>query len=147
MSYAEGTKVPVIQSQQEIRRVLEKYKATGFAFGEQIVVHLVMFEMQGRRIRIVVPIPVIGSKMGPKKYYENWTEDKVSKESRRRWRCLLITIKAKLECVETGITTLEEEFLAHIVLPGGRTMGQVAIPQIAQSYTDGQMPPLLGYGS
>lgn len=146
MSYAENTRVPVGQSQNEIRRVLEKYKATGFAFGEQIGTHVVMFEMQGRRIRIVVPMPVVGS-LKPNQKYIKWKDDECAKEARRRWRCLLITIKAKLECVETGITTLEEEFLAHIVLYNGQTMGQLAIPQIKLSYENKALPPLLGYSS
>lgn len=68
------------------------------------------------------------------------------KEGRRRWRCLVIAIKAKLECVESGITTLEDEFMAHIVLPNGQTVGHVMLPQINASYEDGEMPPLLGYG-
>lgn len=146
MSYAENTRVPVGQSQNEIRRVLEKYKATGFAFGEQAGIHVVMFEMQGRRIKIVIPIPVIGALL-PGKTYLKYNEETAGKETRRRWRCLLITIKAKLECVETGITTLEEEFLAHIVLPNGNTVGREIAPKITQAYKDGKMPPLLGYSS
>ncbi len=146
MGYAEKTKVPVGQTQAEIRRTLEKYKAGGFAFGEQPGLHMVSFLMSNRQIKIVVPMPVIGS-LKPNSKYVKWKEDEVAKEIRRRWRCLLITIKAKLECVESGITTLEQEFLAHIVLPNGQTMGQVAIPQIERSYTENKMPPLLGYTS
>jgi hypothetical protein len=82
------------------------------------------------------------------KYYPlKWTQEEVEKETRRRWRCLVITIKSKLECVENGIATFEQEFLAHIVLPGGRTMGQVAIPQIETSYKENKLPPLLGYST
>lgn len=144
MSYAENTKVPVGQSQNEIRRVLDKHKATGFAFGEQRGMHVVMFEMVNRRIKIMLPVPII-SELKPGQKYVKWNEGEVARETRRRWRCLLITIKAKLECVETGISTLEQEFLAHIVLANGQTMGQVAIPQIDRSYTENKMPPLLGY--
>ena len=38
---------------------------------------------------------------------------------RQRWRALLLIIRAKLEAVASGITTLENEFLANIVLPDG----------------------------
>ena len=37
----------------------------------------------------------------------------------------------------------EDEFLAHIVLPNGQTMGEFAKPQIAQAYDSGEMPSLL----
>jgi hypothetical protein len=37
----------------------------------------------------------------------------------QRWRALALAIKA----VESGIATFEEEFLAHIALPNGSTVG------------------------
>lgn len=49
------------------------------------------------------------------------------KATRQRWRALALVIKAKLEAVASGITEFEQEFLAHIVLPDGRTVrGTVA---------------------
>lgn len=55
-------------------------------------------------------------------------------EVRQRWRALLLTVKAKLEAVECGISTLEQEFLAFIVLPNSMTLGdwimENALPQI-----------------
>ncbi|WP_198651245.1 hypothetical protein [Salinicola sp. CPA57] len=62
---------------------------------------------------------------------------------RQRWRALALVIKAKLEAVESGITMFEEEFLAHIVLPNGGTVGGWMLPQIKKSYDSGSMPPLL----
>jgi hypothetical protein len=144
MAYAERTDVPVEKSQLEIRRLLEKYKATGFVFGEQAGIGVVMFEMQLRRVRFNLPMALYEiTKVRGKTFLMSKVQ--VEQENRRLWRCLLLAIKAKMESVESGITTFEEEFLAHIVLPGGQTMGQVAAPQIAQSYKDGKMPPLLGY--
>jgi hypothetical protein len=35
----------------------------------------------------------------------------------RRWRALLLMIKAKVEAVESGVVTFEDEWLAHFVLP------------------------------
>ena len=60
-----------------------------------------------------------------------------------RPRALALTIKAKLEAVECGITIFDEEFLAHIVLPNGRTMGELYVPQIEHVYETKEMPPLL----
>lgn len=60
---------------------------------------------------------------------------------------MALVIKAKLEAVEAGIAAFEEEFLAHIVLPNGSTVGQFMMPQIAAVYETGRMPPLLLTGS
>ena len=142
--YAKTTKVPVERTQQEIKKVLEKYKAQGFAFGESGEVGMVMFEMAGRRIKFALPLYIYGKARDRK----GWLMDEqgVRQENRRRWRCLLLGIKAKLECVESGITTLEQEFLANILLPSGKTVGDEIKPQIAMSYNTGKMPPLLGLG-
>lgn len=153
MAYAKGTEVSVEKSQGEIRSILSRYNATGFAFGEQARMAVVMFEISGRRIRFNLPFPDIQEdrfqKRTPRSYFHDMTKEAARKRHdqaiRERWRSLTLTIKAKLEAVEIGITTLEEEFLAHIVLPNGRTMGEVAIPQIERSYSDGTMPPLLGF--
>lgn len=50
---------------------------------------------------------------------------------------------ARLEAVESGITVFEEEFMAHIVLPNGQTVGEFMTPQIESAYRDGKMPPML----
>jgi hypothetical protein len=50
-------------------------------------------------------------------------------------------IKAKLEAVESRISTVEEEFLAHSVLPDGRTYGDFAVPQIDEVYRTRELPP------
>ena len=87
--YASKTKVPINRSQQEIQKILTKYKANSFAYGEQGNVAVVMFEMEGRRIRFNLPMP-------------SPTVRGYEQKSRARWRCLVLAIKAKLECVESG---------------------------------------------
>lgn len=59
-------------------------------------------------------------------------------------RCALkLVIQAKLEAVEAGITTFEDEFLAHLVLPSGETFGEWAAPQLERAYITGAMPSSL----
>ena len=65
---------------------------------------------------------------------------------RQRWRALALVIKAKLEAVEADITTLEAEFLAHIALPSGATVGEWVGPQLDAVYGSGEMPALLPGG-
>ena len=52
-------------------------------------------------------------------------------------------IKAKFEAIESGITTFEEEFLAKLMIPGGRTLGEAIIPQMDEVCRLGKLPPLL----
>jgi hypothetical protein len=49
---------------------------------------------------------------------------------RLRWRALAIAVKAKLEAVDSGISTLQSEFLAFIVTPDGTTVGENVIPHL-----------------
>ena len=145
MSFAKNTKVNVGRSQAEIRKTLSAYKASGFAFAEQQGKAVIFFEMKNRRIRFTFNLPVYGKWKMPKTGYIGG-EKHCEQEERRLWRCALLAIKSKLECVESGITTFEQEFLAHMVLPNNRTVGDEVLPQIEDSYASGQMPPLLGYG-
>lgn len=62
---------------------------------------------------------------------------------RQRWRALALVIKAKLEAVESGISEFEDEFMANIVMPDGKTVSQMARPAIAKAYATGQVHNLL----
>lgn len=141
-AYAANTSVPIGQSQDEIKRTLTKYGATSFMFGESLDAAMIAFELKGRRIKFLLPTLIHGKARNTKNI--SMSKDQVAKENRRRWRCLVIAIKAKLECVESGITNLEQEFMAQIVLPDGQTIHQAIHQQIAESYRTNQMPPLLG---
>lgn len=151
--YASDTKVSPEQTLMDIRKTLTKYNANGFSIAEDEKHVGVIFNMEGRRVRFVVPLPERNNKdyqhlrNNGKVKAGQFSPEKYEQAIRQRWRALLLTIKAKLESVESEIETFEEAFLAHIVLPDGRTMGDVALPQIHQSYIDGKMPPLLGSGN
>jgi hypothetical protein len=142
MAYASKTSVPVDRSQGEIRKILTTYGASGFAYGEQGTRAIIMFQMMDRRIKFTLPLPNKPSERATQASIKTYDQ-----LCRSKWRSLVLAIKAKLECVESGIATLEQEFLAHIMLPNGQTVGEATIPQIAQSYSSGKMPPLLGYDS
>jgi hypothetical protein len=142
MSYAKETRVPIDRTQGEIRKTLEKYDARGFAFAEQPDRAFIMFQMQQRMVKFILPMPKrpdSGATEASRKTYQQL--------SRSRWRAVLLAIKAKLEAVEVGIASFEEEFMAQIVLPNGKTVGEVMTPQITEAYGKGKMPPLLGYGN
>lgn len=147
--YAENTSVPSDKSRAEIDRTLSRYGATGFMYGWSDKNAVIAFEMKGRRVKFILPLPDKNSKEfteTPRRGYLRTPEqiETVYEQAvRQRWRALALVIKAKLEAVEAGITEFEEEFLAHIVLPNGSTIGQFMIPQIENVYRTGKMPPLL----
>ncbi len=142
MSYAENTKVPAFRSQAEIRKILSKYRATAFAFAENNNMAMVQFEMNAKRIKFLMPLPVKHVTKDKRGYL--MSEKKVEQSTRSKWRALVLAIKAKLESVEAGIATFEQEFMAHILLPNGQTVGDIVLPEIENSYSNKQMPPLLG---
>jgi hypothetical protein len=120
--YAEKTKVPVSRSRDELERTLTRYGADAFGYGWDQGKAVVSFRAHGRYIRLAMDVP------------------EKPQEERQRWRALVLVVKAKLEAVESGITTFEQEFMAHVVLPDNRTVGEWLGPQIEQAYIDGQMP-------
>ncbi len=106
------------------------------------------FKAHDRMLRFVLPMPEVGDK----KYIRDGRGSLRSPEKRReaheqdcrqKWRALALVVKAKLEAVESGITTFESEFMAQIVLPNGQTMSEHAAPLIAEAYASGTMPKML----
>lgn len=146
--YAESTSVAADRSRAEIERTLARYGATAFGYGWSGDRAMVEFAMAGRRVRFILPMP---DRADPDFTLTPTGRDRSSSQAeaaweqatRQRWRALSLVVKAKLEAVETGITSFEEEFLAHIVLPNGETVGQWAVPQVAQAYELGTMPALM----
>lgn len=137
--YAARTSVPVDRTRSEIERLLERHGATGFAYGTTAGSAMLAFEMRSRRLRFLVPMPA------PNKTRTDLA--KVQAEIRRRYRALLLVLKAKLEAVESQIVAFDSEFLAHIMIDGSTTVGDRVVPGIAQALESGQLPPLLGAGS
>ena len=147
--YAEKTSVASDRSRAEIEKTLVRYGADQFMYGWQEDKAVVGFRMSGRMIKFILPMPDRSAKEfthTPSKNQRR-SEDAISQAFeqaiRQRWRALSLVIKAKLEAVEIGITVFDDEFMAHIVLPDGQTVGQFMRPQIAVAYNEGNMPPLL----
>lgn len=145
--YAEGTTVAPEKSRMEIEQILRRYGADQFVSGWSTQNAVIGFTAHGRQVRFVLPMPSIdeiptrngnGATLKPQQRM-----DKLAGEERRRWRALALAIKAKLEAVESGIAEFEDEFLAHIVMPDGRTVGQHVRPGIEATYESGHMVPLL----
>lgn len=147
MRYAEHTAVSSERSKAEIERLLTRYGATSFASGWQNDQAVIQFHMCERRIKFILPLPsktakeFTESRRGQRNemlIYKLWEQ-----ATRQRWRALALVVKAKLEAVEANIATFEEEFMAHIVMPNGKTVGEMATPMIESAYKSGKMSNLL----
>lgn len=135
--YASRTKVPANQTRNEIESLLAKNGATGFLYGADGEHAMIAFAMNGWRLKFLMPLPTA----------KRLSETQVAGETRRRWRALLLIIKAKLEAVASGIVAFEREFLPYISTNGNATVADQVLPNLAALVSTGKMPPLLGPGS
>jgi hypothetical protein len=124
MAYAERTTVAPSQTRAEIEKLLRRAKAERVVHMDEPLEAIVMFMLAGRLIRFTIPIA-------------KPDDDRLR---RQRWRALLLVIKAKLEAVESKITTVEEEFLAHVVMPDGQTVARWIETPLKLAYDKGTMP-------
>jgi len=151
--YAQNTEVSVERSQSEIKAIVMRYGAIRYATMDDPETAMVMFEIANRRIRFELPLPDRKAdkytlrKVNQSHYTERRSDVDAyklwEKDCRQRWRALALIVKAKLEAVETGITTIEREFMANIVLPNGQVIGDFIAPQLEAVYSTGQMPKMI----
>ena len=149
MPYAAQTKVSIAQSKTDIEALLAKYGASGFGYATEGDRAMIAFNIEGRRVQLMLVMPSMDDfalTRGNSRRTATAQESAWEQACRSRWRALLLIIKAKLEAVESGITTLETKFLANIVLANGVTVGQLMSPQIEEHYQTGKMPALLPGG-
>lgn len=175
MTYAKGTVVSVERSKAEIDRILESAGAQQRAIGSDDVegvayVHFALAPKPTpakrvledgqwknvaavthppRRVRLRLPLPMRKDfRLDHRNYVRSegaqtkaWDQAK-----RERWRGLVLLLKAKLEAIDIGMSTVEREFLSDIFLPDGRTIHEALEAPLAAAYATGNMPPLLGAG-
>lgn len=146
-TYAARTEVGADRSKAEIERTLTRYGADGFMYGWTGDTAQVAFRMKGRRIQFRLHMPRQEEfAYTPSRQWQRAKKDMLAawdQACRQRWRALALIIKAKLEAVEAGITTFEDEFLAATLLPDGSTVGEFVGPQVDEAYRTGRMPDAL----
>ncbi len=96
MAYAEKTKVPIEQSKKEIEQTLARYGADRFAYFTEANRAMIVFEAHNRRLRFDLPL-------------SSGQSDKEKQDDRRKWRALVLCIKAKLESAPFGALRLSNE--------------------------------------
>lgn len=150
--YASETTVSAEKSRGEIETVLKRYGASHFGYMSAPDRVVIGFQAHATRVKFELPLPDPKARaFTHKKGRQSWHDDERTplqaeqahaQAVRQCWRALLLVIKAKLEAVDAEITTFEEEFLAHIVLPNGQTVGASLLPRIQEATASGQMPAL-----
>lgn len=129
--YAEGTTVSVDASRGELTGLLTRYGCQRMAWATEPEADTLQFELGDHSYRFVIRRPT------PKEIWQEWkaegrtarqlkylpTDAQVAAEWRRRWRAHVLLLKAKLEFVASGNTTLEREFMPALVTASGRTLG------------------------
>ncbi|MGI3901256.1 MAG: hypothetical protein ACRYGP_13770 [Janthinobacterium lividum] len=125
--YAARTEVPAEKTRAEIEVLLRGESGTRIVTMDEAGELVVAWAAWGRWYKIVVLV-----------------ESHLSAQERRaKWRALLLVIKAKIEAIHQGISSLEREFLADTIMPDGQTVAEWVEPQLAKAFDSGQMPKLL----
>lgn len=136
--YAANTRVPIAQSRVEIERILKRYGIENFFFGTSPRGDGIGFRYKGRAIKFGIPLPKRSDFRNSQSGEQDW-----KRETRRLYRVLVIALKAKLELIDAGLTTFEDEFLAQTCLASGETVGEALKSQIETMLQTGEMPKLL----
>ena len=148
-TFARNTEVSSERSQEQIKWTLRRYGCDGFGVMENANAATVMFSISAMTIRIDVPLPdrndesFVATPTGRRRRNPDMVAAAWEQAVKQRWRALLLAIKAKLEAVETGISTLETEFMPFVVCPDGQTIGQHLLPKLREVAASGRMPKLL----
>ncbi len=148
--YAERTTVTPEQRRGEIERTLARYGATAFGYATTGERAQVVFELNGRRMRLDVTLPVRQDKKFTHLESSPWmrrsepeADKRYQQAVRQRWAALALWIKAQCEAVDSQVVTAEQAFLGWVVLPDGLTLGEKLHPQLDAVYGSGEMPALL----
>ena len=147
--YAQNTMVSSEKSRAEIESTLARFGASAFAYATKHSEAVIRFQAEGRVILFRLELPdrlapeytnrTHGGKVRPDKLPEAEAFQKWEMACRQKWRELALLIKAKLVGTQGGISVFEDEFMAHIVMPDGKTVSQHMRPQIENAYKSGKV--------
>ena len=148
MRYAQNTEVSIERSEAEIKKILQRYGAWEIVTAWRITGAMIGFRYHNRAIKFELPLPNRKDKEfcqtpNGRDRCESAARAAWEQACRQRWRALKMVIHAKLEAVKDGITTFDDEFLAHIIMPNGCTIGQALVPKLDSLANSKQVVGLL----
>jgi hypothetical protein len=133
--YAQGTTVTVASSRGEITGILAKHGVERMGWQTGPDGDELLFQLSGQSFRFQILKPTA------KSLWEQWkadgksetslkylpSADQVEAEWRRRWRANVLLLKAKLEFIASGDTTLERELLPYMITASGQTVADLVV--------------------
>lgn len=135
MSYAATTHVSTERSQAEIQQTLRKYGASRFGVMEDENGAHVLFAFANLNIQMSVPLPnrtddeFTKTPTGKPRSIDQ-QRDAYDQKVKAQWRALMLAIKSKLVSIKTGVSTVEKEFMAWVVMSDGKTLGDYVMPHL-----------------
>jgi len=110
----------------EIEMTLGKLGASDFEFGYSRESAFVSFTFRGQAVRFSMPLPARKSRArDQERARDHWMADCAV-----NWELLQDLLVKKLTMVKVELTSFEEEFMARLVMPDGRTFAEHAWPLI-----------------
>jgi hypothetical protein len=118
--YGAGTRVGVHRSRYELESVLSKYGADDVLLVEADATAAVQFAMHGRYVQLAFPLPDpqdarFTHTPSGKVRAASARERAYDQALREHWRSLIVAVRGKLQSVESGISTFEQEFDRFLV--------------------------------
>lgn len=150
-TYAKNTSVSVARSRIEIEEMLQRARCRAVYTASDEGKAVVGFVLENRHVKFQLPLPsqdafewrvVRGYKQRATadQQYAAWEQ-----ACRQKWRALVLALKSKFVSIEEGVETVEEAFLAHVVLANKSTVHQWFRAQLERSEVNGVR--LLGEGA
>ena len=138
MKAYQQSSTPVAKSQEDIRRILSKYKADGVQFSEDWTKMLLMIRFLytvGKvqySVLFKVPIPKAETQSNAGRVRKSSQILKLQEQYERGiWRAVFWAIKSRMESVDFGIESFEEAFLSHFEIPGTtQQIGELLLPRL-----------------
>jgi hypothetical protein len=135
MAY-ESTDVPVARSQDAIRKLIMLHKGFGLAVvserdpsgqypSQEGFQAKVMIEGKPYTIKIMANV-----RNSAGRFTEAQKLKILEQEERRIWRVLYYHLKSVFEAADTGVMEFRELMLPYIVMPNGKTISEVILPQL-----------------
>ena len=133
--YAKNTTVSVSKSKVQVQDVLMNYGIDEFFFGTSPRGDGIGFKYKDKIYKHNVPMP---------NYEDYRTDNQYEQAVRQRWRIFYMSLKMKLEEIQSGGVSFEDQFLAMMVLPNGTTVSDfMKLPENLAKLQKSEMPHLL----
>lgn len=133
--YAKNTTVPIGRTKVQTQELMTNYGIKEFFFGTSPRGDGIGFKYEGHVYKHNVPMPSRDD-YGTDRQYEQ--------AIRQRWRIFYMSLKMKLEEIQSGGISFEDQFLSMMTLPNGSTVAEfLRLPENVALLSRSEMPKLL----